>query len=97
MEKEGSLIVSLLPLVVLFAVFYFFLIRPQRVQAKKHKEMLESLKKGDKIVSQGGFICEILKVEDGFFSVRLSDESTAKLSKEYVAYKVDPTNTESKQ
>ena len=60
MEKEGSLIVSLLPLVVLFAVFYFFLIRPQRVQAKKHKEMLESLKKGDKIVSQGGFICEIL-------------------------------------
>ena len=46
-NAESNLLVSLLPLVVLFAVFYFFLIRPQRVQAKRHKEMLESLKKGD--------------------------------------------------
>ena len=47
-NAESNLLVSLLPLVVLFAVFYFFLIRPQRVQAKRHKEMLESLKKAIK-------------------------------------------------
>lgn len=89
MDKANELFVSLLPLIVLFAVFYFFLIRPQRVQAKRHKEMLAALKKGDKVVSSGGLICEIIKVEENFFSVRLSDESTAKLSKDFIAYKID--------
>lgn len=90
-SNANELFVSLLPLIVLFAVFYFFLIRPQRVQAKRHKEMLEGLKKGDKVVSSGGFICEIIKVEEQFFSVRLSDESTARLSRDFVAYKYDDT------
>ncbi|WP_407380895.1 preprotein translocase subunit YajC [Helicobacter sp.] len=89
MGQANELFVSLLPLIVLFAVFYFFLIRPQRVQAKRHKEMLAALKKGDKVVSSGGLICEIIKVEVEFFSVRLSDESNAKLSKNFVAYKLD--------
>lgn len=90
-SNANELFVSLLPLIVLFAVFYFFLIRPQRVQAKRHKEMLEGLKKGDKVISSGGFICEIIKVEEQFFSVRLSDESTARLSRDFVAYKYDDT------
>ncbi len=90
-SNANELFVSLLPLIVLFAVFYFLLIRPQRVQAKRHKEMLEGLKKGDKVVSSGGFICEIIKVEEQFFSVRLSDESTARLSRDFVAYKYDDT------
>lgn len=90
-NDANNIFVSLLPLIVLFAVFYFFLIRPQRVQAKRHKEMLEGLKKGDKVVSSGGLICEIIKVEEQFFSVRLSDESTARLSRDFVAYKVDDT------
>lgn len=90
-NDANNIFVSLLPLVVLFAVFYFFLIRPQRVQAKRHREMLEGLKKGDKVVSSGGLICEIIKVEDQFFSVRLSDESTARLSRDFVAYKYDDT------
>lgn len=89
-SNANELFVSLLPLIVLFAVFYFFLIRPQRVQAKRHKEMLEGLKKGDKVVSSGGFICEIIKVEGQFFSVRV-DESTARLSRDFVAYKYDDT------
>lgn len=90
-NNANDIFVSLLPLIVLFAVFYFFLIRPQRVQAKRHREMLEGLEKGDKVVSSGGLICEIIKVEEQFFSVRLSDESTARLSRDFVAYKVDDT------
>ncbi|MBR2495481.1 preprotein translocase subunit YajC [Helicobacter sp.] len=90
-NDANNLFVSLLPLIVLFAVFYFFLIRPQRVQAKRHREMLEGLKKGDKVVSSGGLICEIIKVEEQFFSVRLSDESTARLSRDFIAYKVNDT------
>ncbi len=87
---------ALLPLIVLFVVFYFFLIRPQRMQAKRHKEMLDSLKKGDKVVAQGGFICEITKVEETFFSVKLSDETTARLAREYVAYKLDEDSSNAK-
>lgn len=87
----GEIFQALIPFIVLFAVFYFLLIRPQRTQAKRHKEMIESLKKGDKIVSTGGFVCEVIKVEDTFFTVRLSDDSTARLSKDFVSFKVDET------
>lgn len=85
----GEIFQALIPFIVLFAVFYFLLIRPQRTQAKRHKEMIDSLSKGDKIVSTGGFICEVIKVEDSFFTVRLSDDSTARLSKEFVSFKLD--------
>jgi len=64
---EGSstdLISSLLPLVALFAIFYFLIIRPQQKQAKAHKEMVSNLKKGDKIVTNGGLMVEVTKVED---------------------------------
>ncbi|PAF48683.1 preprotein translocase subunit YajC [Helicobacter sp. 12S02232-10] len=93
MQNYKELLTSVLPLVVLFAIFYFFIIRPQRVQQKKHKEMLTNLQKGDKIVAQGGFICEVIKPEDTFFTVKINDETIVKLAKEYVAYKLDDTNS----
>ena len=55
-SNMSSIIGSLLPLIVLFAIFYFVMIRPQIKQQKAHKEMVASLKKGDKIISNGGFI-----------------------------------------
>lgn len=91
MQNFQEIATSVLPLIVLFAVFYFFIIRPQRVQQKKHKEMLSNLQKGDKVVTQGGFICEVIKPEDTFFSVKLNDDTIVKLAKEYVSYKLDDT------
>ena len=85
---EGSstdLISSLLPLVALFAIFYFLIIRPQQKQAKAHKEMVSNLKKGDKIVTNGGLIVEVVKVEDTYFLVKNSDGTEIKLIKEFVA------------
>ncbi|AXX94224.1 MULTISPECIES: preprotein translocase subunit YajC [Arcobacter] len=85
---EGSstdLISSLLPLVALFAIFYFLIIRPQQKQAKAHKEMVSNLKKGDKIVTNGGLIVEVVKVEDTYFLVKNSDGTEMKLIKEFVA------------
>ena len=60
---NNDLLSSLMPLVVLFAIFYFLIIRPQQKQQKDHKAMLEALEKGDKIVTSGGLIVEITKVE----------------------------------
>ena len=82
---NSDLISSLLPLVALFAIFYFLIIRPQQKQANAHKEMVANLKKGNKIVTNGGLIVEITKVEDTFFVVKNIDGSEMKLIKEFVA------------
>ncbi|MGL2847548.1 preprotein translocase subunit YajC [Helicobacter pylori] len=89
MGQIKEILTTVLPFGVLFLIFYFLIIRPQRQQQKKHKEMIESLTKGDKIVTQGGLIVEVLKAEANFFSVKLNDDTTAKLSKNYVAFKLD--------
>jgi preprotein translocase subunit YajC len=87
MEQSGSLIGSLLPLIVLFAIFYFLIIRPQQKQQKEHNAMLESLDKGDKIVTSGGLIVEITKVEENFFKIKQSDGTEARLVKTFVSAK----------
>lgn len=81
-------LLSFLPIIILVVVFYFLVFRPQQQQRKRHAEMVTSLKRGDKIVTNGGFVCEVMKQEDKFISVRLGD-SVVRLSKDYVAYKVD--------
>ena len=60
MEAFGTF----LPLILIFAVFYFLLIRPQQRKVKQHKEMLSNLKRGDKIITSGGIIGTINKVSD---------------------------------
>ncbi len=85
MGQSGDLISSLLPLVALFAIFYFLIIRPQQKQAKEHKQMVADLKKGDKIVTNGGLIVEITKVEDDALTVKNVDGSEMKLVRDFVA------------
>ena len=84
-SSSTDLLSSLLPLVALFAIFYFLIIRPQQKQAKTHKEMVANLKKGDKIVTNGGLIVEVTKVEEDHFVVKNNDGSEMKLIREFVA------------
>ncbi len=75
---------------MLFAIFYFLVIRPQQKQVKAHKQMLESLQKGDKIITNGGLICEVVKPEEDFIKVKLNEDNvTAKISREFIAKKID--------
>ena len=94
MQGGSNIFASLLPLIVLFAIFYFLVIRPQQKQAKAHKEMISSLKKGDKVITNGGLICEVIKPEENFIKVKLNDDVTVKLSKEYVAKKIEKSTNE---
>ena len=88
--QGSNLISSLLPLVALFSIFYFLVIRPQQNQVKKHKEMLSALKKGDKIVTNGGLIGEIVKVDEDSIKVKLNDEGvTVKVAREFIAKKIN--------
>lgn len=89
MQADGNILTSLLPLVVLFAIFYFLVIRPQQKQQKDHKAMIEALEKGDKVITNGGIICEVHKPEEDFIKVKLNDDLIIKVSREYIAKKVD--------
>jgi len=88
MQQGMDVIGSFLPLIVLFAIFYFLVIRPQQVQAKKLKEMIGALTKGDKVVTNGGFHAEVVKVEDDFLKVKMNDTMIVKLEKDAVARKL---------
>lgn len=55
---------SFLPLILIFVVFYFLLIRPQQKKVKEHKEMISKIKRGDKILTAGGIYCKVSRVID---------------------------------
>ncbi len=89
MGNGGNIISSLLPLVALFAIFYFLVIRPQQKQQKAHSDMIKALKKGDKIVTNGGIICEVVKPEEDFIKVKLNSDVIVKVAREYIAKKIE--------
>ena len=71
---NGSGIAQFIPLILIFVIFYFFLIRPQQKRVKEHKLMVESLKRGDEIITSGGIIGTIEKVmEDDRIEVIIGD------------------------
>ena len=78
-------IMSLLPLLILFAVFYFFLIRPQMKQAKEHKTMVGALVKGDEIVTTGGLLGKIKETGDNFIVLEIAKEIQVKIQKHAVS------------
>ena len=87
--EQGSAIGSFLPLIILFAIFYFLIIRPQQKAQKTHKAMLEALTKGDKIITTGGLIAVIVKTEEDFIKIKLNDDTIVKLDRDSVTKKVE--------
>ena len=72
---SGSGIGQFIPLILIFVIFYFFLIRPQQKKVKEHKLMVENLKRGDKVITSGGIIGTVEKVLDNDkVEVSISDE-----------------------
>lgn len=69
----GSPFASLMPLLLIFVVFYFLLIRPQQKRFKEHKNMLEALKKGDQVVTGGGLLGKVVKVEDDKVTLEIAN------------------------
>mgnify|MGYP001347023760 CR=1 FL=1 len=61
---EGSGIGQFIPLILIFVIFYFFLIRPQQKKVKEHKSMVENLKRGDKVITSGGITGTIERIID---------------------------------
>jgi preprotein translocase subunit YajC len=78
-------LLSFLPLIVIFIVFYFLLIRPQTKRAKEHRQLVEKLAVGDEVVTNGGVLGKITHVGDSFVTVELAENVKIKLQKHAVA------------
>lgn len=83
-QAQGGLS-SFLPLIIIIAIFYFMLIRPQMKRNKEQKSMMENLAKGDEVVTTGGILGKITKLGDSFITLAISDSVEIKVQKHAIA------------
>ena len=65
-------VMSLLPIVLMFVVLYFLMVRPQMKRAKEHRQMVEALQKGDEVITSGGIVGRLSKVSDAYVTVEVA-------------------------
>jgi preprotein translocase subunit YajC len=79
------------PLVLIFVVFYFLLIRPQQKKMKEHKGKIDAVKKGDQVVTGGGLVGKVARVDDIYVDIELAPNMKVKAVKSTLADVIDPT------
>jgi preprotein translocase subunit YajC len=84
-EGQGDSLMSLLPLVLIFVVFYFLLIRPQNKRQKEHKELVANLEVGDEVVTGGGVLGKATEVKEQFVHVQVADGVVLKIQRHTIA------------
>ena len=84
---QGSALGMFVPMIAVFVIFYFLLIRPQKKQQKQHKEMLLTLKKGDTVITNSGILGNIFTVEEKFFVLNIAEKTKIKILKTQIATK----------
>jgi preprotein translocase subunit YajC len=72
---------SLIPIILMFVIFYFLLIRPQQKKAKEHREMISQVRKGDRIVTSGGLHGRVTAVTDSTLTVEIADRVRVKIAR----------------
>ncbi len=83
---------SLIPLILIFAIMYFLLIRPQQKKLKEHQEMVAALRRGDQVITQGGVIGKVTKVkDDGEVEVEISKGVTVRVVRSSIATVLNKT------
>ena len=81
---QPNAFVQLLPLVLIFVVFYFLLIRPQAKRAKEHKAMVAALAAGDEVVTSGGILGKVIEAGEQFLTVEIADGVRVKVQRHTV-------------
>jgi preprotein translocase subunit YajC len=93
----GSALASFVPLILIFAIMWFLLIRPQQKKVKQHQAMVAALRRGDEVVTQGGVIGKVTKVkDDGEVEVEIAPSVKVRVVKQTIAQvvsKTEPANT----
>jgi len=81
---EGGLL-GFIPLILIFVIFYFLIIRPQVKRAKEHKKLTESVSKGDEVVTGGGLLGKVTDVNDNFVTLEIAEGTEVKVQRQSVA------------
>ena len=84
-QSQASPFVSLMPLVIIFVIFYFLLIRPQQKKLKIHKQMLDNLKVGAQVITSSGIYATIVGIGDASMEVKIADNVKIKILKSSVS------------
>ncbi len=92
---EGNPLVAFLPLIILFVIFYFLLIRPQQKRAKQHREMLDALKRGDSVITAGGLYGRIKNISEDVLTLDIGQNMEVKVNRNYISTLVDQKAGES--
>jgi len=79
-----------LPIIGMVVIFWFLIIRPQMRQQKQHREKVEAIKKGDKVITQGGLLGKVIKVDETYVDVELAKDVRVKAVKHTIADIVEP-------
>ena len=94
---EGNAFAQFIPLILIFAIMYFLLIRPQQKKMKEHQKMVEGLRRGDQVVTQGGLIGKVVKVkENNELEVELAEGVKVRVVQSTIAQvlsKTEPANS----
>ncbi len=78
-------LMSLLPMILIFVVFYFLMIRPQMKRQKEHKTMMEALAKGDEVVTAGGILGKVTRVTEAYVTLEITDGTEVMVQKSAVS------------
>jgi len=81
---QGGTLELILPLLLMFGIFYFLLIRPQQKKAKEHKNMVEALGKGDEVITNGGLLAKITDVDENFLTCQIADKVEVRIQRHAV-------------
>lgn len=83
-QGAGGIFQAMLPMILIFAIFYFILIRPQKRKEKERKESILQLKTGEKVLFAGGFIGQITNVKDTTFIIKIAENTKVEVLKNAV-------------
>ncbi|MBF0607406.1 MAG: preprotein translocase subunit YajC [Candidatus Magnetobacterium sp. LHC-1] len=82
---SGDAFMSLLPIFIIFIIFYLLLIRPQQKKAKEHNDMLQTIKKGDKVITSSGIYGLVEAVSDRTVTLKIAENVKVKFGKSHIA------------
>lgn len=87
----SGILVQMAPLVLIFVVFYFLLIRPQQKRMKAHKAKIDAVKKGDQVITGGGLLGKVMRVDEIYAEVEIAPGMKVKAVKSTLTDVIDPT------
>ena len=82
---QGSSFMTFLPIIFIFVIFYFLLIRPQQKQKKEHQNILSNLREGDNVLTSGGIYGRVTGIKDDKITVEISDKVRVKVNRGHIA------------